>query len=305
MIEQLIKFFLLITVTAFAFGGCNSNGRDSDAKELARVGNEYLTLDEAINEIPEFVLSQDSIKALSDYREKWIERQIVLQEAQRLQLAQSEEVRKRIQKAEEEILKQALKEAILQKFNNNLKISDQEAQNYYQAHKDQFILNERFVKFRHIETNDLESARAARRDLARGISWPEVARDYSINPEAAIRSSEQYWPISIALSDLDIMNDYLRRIGHTERSVIRRIGENYHFVQLMDSRAAGEHPDLDWLIEQIKEWLVLDKRNRHFSSYVKNLYLKAQSNNEITIYNVLKKNTSNISNEKTDTLESN
>lgn len=305
MIKQLLIFFSFVTVSAFVIVGCNSNGRDSDSTELARVGNEYLTLDEAVNEIPEFVLSQDSIKALSDYREKWIERQVILQEAERLQIAQSEEVLDRILKAEEEILKQALKEAILQKFNKDLKISDQEAQNYYQAHKDQFILNERFVKFRHIEASDLESARAARRDLARGIPWPEVARDYSTNPEAAIRSSEQYWPISIALADLDIMNDYLRRIGHTERSVIRRIGENYHFVQLMDSRAAGEHPDLNWLIEQIKEWLVLDKRNRHFSSYVKNLYLKAQSNNEITIYNVLKSNASNISNQKTDTLESN
>ena len=293
-------FFIILMVTA-----CNHAGQDSEKIELARVGNQYLTIDEAVEQIPTFVLKEDSLKALNDYREKWIERQVVLQEAKRLQIGQSEEVRKQIQKAEEEILKQSLKEAILQKFNEDLSISDQEAQNYYQAHKDQFILNERFVKFRHLEANNIESARSARRDLARGIPWPQVARDYSVNPEAAIRSSEQYWPISIAVADLDIMNDYLRRIGNTERSVIRRIGANYHFVQLMDSKAAGEHPDLEWLIEQIKEWLVLDKRNRHFSSYVKNLYLKAQSNNEITVYNVLKNNTSNISNDTTDTLESN
>ncbi|HBQ58963.1 MAG TPA: hypothetical protein DD671_04890, partial [Balneolaceae bacterium] len=42
----------------------------------------------------------------------------------------------------------------------------------------------------------------------------------------------------------------------------------------------------DWLIEQIKEWLTLEKRKRAFNTYVKNLYLQGQANNEIKIHSV-------------------
>jgi len=70
----------------------------------------------------------------------------------------------------------------------------------------------------------------------------------------------------------------------------------------MDSRAKGDQPDLNWLISQIKNWMLLNKRRRNFSSYMKNLYLKAKSNNEIETYNVLNTN-SNFQNTKADTIE--
>jgi hypothetical protein len=41
---------------------------------------------------------------------------------------------------------------------------------------------------------------------------------------------------------------------------------------------------LDWLIGQIEDWLTLEKRKRAFNTYVKNLYLQGQANNEIKIY---------------------
>ena len=61
-------------------------------------------------------------------------------------------------------------------------------------------------------------------------------------------------------------------------------------VQLLDERAKGDHPDLEWLIDQIKEWLILEKRRRVFNTYVKNLYLQAQANNEIETFDVLQQN---------------
>jgi hypothetical protein len=73
-------------------------------------------------------------------------------------------------------------------------------------------------------------------------------------------------------------------------------------VQLIDERAKGEHPDLNWLIEQIKDWMLLNKRSRHFKSYVQNLYLKAESNNEVETFNVLPVNP-NQQSTVSDTLE--
>jgi hypothetical protein len=275
-----------------------------ETKRLARVGNDYLTLEEARNRIPAFILQQDSIDALNSFRERWIQNRLMLQEAERLQLRQDKQIRQKLQNAQQEVLTQALKDVVISEYEEELVVSDEEARNYYQAHKDQFVLNERFVQFRHLIAKDIESARAAKRELMQAVPWPEVARKYSINAEAKITESEQFWPISMAASDISIMNRYLKIIGQSEISPIQRVNGNYHFVQLLESRAKGEHPDLDWLMEQIKDWLLLDKRRRHFSSYVKNLYLKAQSNNEVETYNVLPTN-SNYKPSIADTLETN
>lgn len=296
------KLLLVLPLCLIGLAACNNSGNHTEPMRLARVGNSYLTVEEARAEIPQFIYRQDSTQALLSYREEWIQNQIVLQEAERLRLRQNEDVRKRLRQAQQEVLSQALKDYVLSEYNENLEVTDEEARNYYQAHKDQFILNERYVQFRHVETRDLESARAAKRAIMQGRPWEEVAREYSMNPEAKIRASNQYLPISMAMADINIMNRYLNIIGQTEISPIQRVGNTYHFVQLMDSRARGAHPDLEWLIEQIKDWLLLDKRRRHFSSYLKNLYLKAKSNNEIESFNVLTTN-SNPNEIPSDTLE--
>ncbi len=120
----------------------------------------------------------------------------------------------------------------------------------------------------------------------RGIPWDTVAQKYSKYPDLKIRESERYWPISIAGGDISMLNRYLNIIGPSEISPTYRSGNEFHFVQLLEERPRGDHPDLDWLIDQIEEWLTLEKRKRAFNTYVKNLYLQSQANNEIKIYNV-------------------
>lgn len=295
---------LFLAIALLPVLGCNSGTPEDRPERLARVGNEYLTVEQARDRIPEYIMQEDSISALRSYRDRWIEQRLMLQEAERLQLRQRPEVQQKLREAQREVLTQALSDVVISNFEENLEVTDEEARNYYQAHKDQFVLNERFVQFRHMVAEDIESARAAKRELMQAVPWPEVARKYSLNAEAKITESEQFWPISMALGDINIMNRYLQIIGQTEISPIQRVNGNYHFVQLIESRAEGEHPELDWLMEQIKDWLALDKRRRHLSSYVKNLYLKAESNNEIDTYNVLQTNP-NTKSGSTDTLETN
>lgn len=298
------SFIFLLSIFVISYGAaCKRASSGHPKNAIARVGNDYLTLDEAVDAIPAFILKQDSVNALQRYRDKWIQNQIILQEANRLGLSQKKEVRRKLRRAREEVLRQALKDYVIASKQDTT-ITDSEARSYFQAHKKQFALDERFVRFRHVKTQTMKQAREARQALLDGVPWPEVAHKYALDPETAIHESKQYWPISMALSSIDIMHRYLTIIGQSEISPIQRVNGKYQFVQLMDSRAKGEQPDLDWLMEQIKKWMLLNKRRRNFSSYLKNLYLKASSNNEVQTFNVLNTN-SNPKNSEADTLESN
>ena len=195
-------------------------------------------------------------------------------------------MKKRLQRAREDVLAQSLKDAILGEHEDKLRVTRSEAQDYYEAHKDRFVLDERHVQFRHLVTNTLSESRQAKSDLMRGIDWRTVVEKYAVNKEMTLQNSTQFWPVSMALKDNPPMNQYLQVIGITEISPIRRVEGNYHFIQLMDERSKGTHPDIEWLLERIQEWLRISKRRKHFNSYVQNLYLNAEANNEITFFNV-------------------
>ena len=265
---------------------CTIGTQSDDSPVLAVVGSETLTLKQALQEIPEIVLISDTLSALSTYQQNWIDSRVLLREANRLGIQNTPEVRNRVERIRAQIMEETLKELILSQNSEELFVSRDEAQNYYQENKDRFSLEERFVRFRHISTRTRVDADNARRDIMRGIPWTDVAQQYSVNPELQIRQSNQFWPISMALTDIPVMNRYLNIIGITEISPIQPHGNLYHFVQLLDDRPVGDHPELDWLIDQITVWLRLEKSRRLINSYVRNLYLQAEANNEIEKTNV-------------------
>jgi Fe-S cluster biosynthesis and repair protein YggX len=252
---------------------------------LAEVGNQVLTRSEAIASIPVNAMETDSSIVLKKYTEDWVRRQVILQEANRLNFTNRRDVRERMQRVQDEFILQAVQDYIISEFEDDLSVSELEARNYYQQNKEKFTLEEQYVQYRHVITESISEAQNAKRELMRGTDWETVAKRYSKYPDLKIRESQKFWPISISGGDVNMLNRYLRVIGPSEISPIYRSGNEYHFVQLIEERPEGDHPDLDWLIEQIREWLTLEKRKRAFNTYVKNLYLQAQANNEIKIYN--------------------
>lgn len=294
VIYSLFSIFLLI--------GCPTL-QEENSNSFAEVNGRILTLEEAKEAIPNTEFIADSISALQSYRDDWIRNQLVLEEINRLNLADAPEVKLQLQRNREQTLLIAFQEAILSSVENNVEVSIDEAQNYYQQNKEKFLLDERYIKFRHMIASSSTNALRAKQALMQGTDWNEVANRYSINADLVLANSARFWPSSSALKEYDVLNRYLQVIGINEISIIENIGGNYHFVQLLEEKAEGEHPDLEWLFVQIQEWLTLEKKRVAYNTYVKNLYLAAQANNEIRTYNVLPERTS--SEIISDTLNSN
>ncbi|MEQ9266058.1 MAG: peptidyl-prolyl cis-trans isomerase [Balneolaceae bacterium] len=284
-----MRITAIFALLLFIFTGCTRKSKNAEPI-LARVGSAELTFSEAKSVIPSHIFEKDSVLAYSEFRQDWIQKQIILQEAYRLQIQRKPLIQKRLQSLREDFLTKAAQDYIIGEMDAELVVTDEEARSYYQKNKDSFVLEERYVRYRHLITTSITNAQKARLDLLRGIEWEDVAENYATNPDKTIRESELFWPESSAGGDVRILNRYLKVIGISEISVIERVGSEYHFVQLLEERAKGDHPDLNWLIDQIKEWLILEKRRISFDTYVKNLYLQAQANNEIEEFDVVQQN---------------
>jgi hypothetical protein len=275
---------------------CESFQPYNDEHVIARVGNQVLTIQDAMGSIPEGVLQQDTLKAIAQYQNHWIEQKILESEAQRLGIDRNPEVIRKIERLKSQILTQSVTEAVMSMHRDELEVSREEAQNYFQQNRERFRLDERHVRFRHVIARSRVDADNARQALLNGIEWDQVAERYSVNPDRQLRQSEQFIPLSMALNDIPAMNRFLNVIGRTEISPVRAHGGYFHFVQLMEDQPEGSQPDLDWLIDQITEWLYMDKSQRLINSYKRNLYLQAEANNEIVRQDVEQLNQEIISN---------
>lgn len=298
-----ILLLLLCGILVLFVLSCESPGGKQQGERIARVGEEYLTLEQAEEAIPSFIYKEDSVSALAQYRRQWIQRRLVLREADKMNIRQQKEIQEKLQRAQHEILREALRTHIITNEVDTT-VTDQEVKAYYEANKEHFELGELYIQYRHLRTQNIEDARTAKQALQAGASWEEVADNYAMEPLAAISNAQKYHPISEVLNDNDIMRRYLQTIDLNEISPIQRVNSVYHFVQLTGKREQSDSADIEWMMEKVKNWIILDKRQRKFNSYLKNLYLKAESNNEIEVYNVIPTKP-NPKKTLTDTLESN
>lgn len=282
-----MKNLLLLLFSAFVLISCEEFSAGKPGTLLAKVGTAELTLEEARREIPSLSYTEDSTAAFRDYRDKWIEEQLILQESERLRLQNNPVIREKIERARRQVIINNFSDLVLNSKNAHTEVTTEDAQLYFQEHKNKFLLNERHVKYRHMVTDTYAKAEEARNELFRGTDWPAVLQSYSLYPKVLLAESERFVPESNALKEYRVLNRYLHIIGLTEISPIEKIGNQFHFVQLTEEKAPGELPELSWLIPQIQNWLAIEKRRRAFNSYLKNLYLAGQANNEIILYDNL------------------
>lgn len=276
-------------VASIFWVGCNGAGDNGQQSlQLARVGSTYLTLDDAKRNISAFAFSQDSAKAIQNYREQWIKRQILLSEAQNLNLPDQPEIQNRIDRAREEVLMRALKDVIISRYTGDNEISDEQAQVHFQQHQDQLMLNERYIKFKHLQNTDLSAMRQARNWIENDSSWAKVLTQFDQNPQEKIYQSQRYHPVSTVFNDIPVMKQYASSLDSSQISPIQRYQGIYHLIQIVDVREAGQPANASWFLDELKQWLMQEKQRKYYNSYVKNLYLEARENNEIEVFNVNK-----------------
>jgi hypothetical protein len=275
------SIFLILSILLF---GCDKNDSQNSGEILAVVGKDILYLEVAIKNIPPVILLTDSSAVVQRYRDNWILDRILYQEALRLNLDKSTHIVERLSRAKHDIIIEALREQIVSNNPGILEVSNDEIRSFYELNRDQFVLQERHIRLRLLSSPSRGEIQRAKEELFRGVEWDDIVESYSLNKKLSRSLENQLLPVSALLTDLPNLKVYIGVIGLNEISPIIRDGEHYHFIQIVEDRPVGDHPDLEWVFSQIKEWLIVEKTRRAINVYEQNLYLQAEANNEIKIY---------------------
>jgi hypothetical protein len=273
-----------LMIVCIVVGACSSGSGESTDIDLAKVGDRILTLNDAITAIPVYILMADSAQAVQRYVDRWVRDQVMYDEAIRLGLHNATDIQKRLQKVQHEILIAELRYQIQRSNEEHTQINDSEVALFYEQNRGMFVLNERHVRVRHLIATSQQAAEQARLSLLNGLSWDEIAREYAVDVEYSISTNSELVPYSQALIGFGTLRSVFLVVGLSEVSPVTQESGYYHFIQIVEDRPAGYHPELNTVFPKIKEWIQLDKARRNIKNYEQNLYLQAQANGEIVIY---------------------
>ncbi|MCH8486493.1 MAG: peptidyl-prolyl cis-trans isomerase [Candidatus Cyclonatronum sp.] len=284
MLSRLFQATLIIVLAAAFFNsGCTATEPEIQGRVIAVAGGEQLFLEKALERIPPYALLDDSTAAVARYRDQWIFEQLLAEEARRMNIHRLPVFEEAVARFERQLMVELLAESYMNRA-DDVYVSREQAFNFYEMHREQFVLNERHVRVHHLVAGSFSEASNARNELLRGVEWETVAQNYSLYPEPAIRTASLYQPISSVFENEPELAQFLRVIGVSEVSPIRQIGGQYHFIQLVENQDEGSVPDLDWTLDQVQQWLTTERRQNQITALRQNLLRQAQANGTITLF---------------------
>jgi len=148
-------------------------------KELARINDRVITLEEFEQEMEQLPQAAKLQMISEEGRKKFlldlINRELLLQEAKKKGLDKKKEILLNLEMLKKGLIINALGEELCA---GKDEVSDDEVEVYYQEHKEEFILEQVWV--RHILVKTLQEAKEIKKRLYQGEDFITLAKQYSI-----------------------------------------------------------------------------------------------------------------------------
>ena len=280
-----ITFFAILSILFFSCSMFNSE-EEKSAEAIARVGEEFLYIDDIKEVIPEGVTIEDSTLIVDNYIQSWIKEKLILQKAE-LNLKENqkdfnkqlEDYRKSlvIYTYEKELMKQKL----------DTVVGAEEIQAFYENNKQNFELRDDIVKVKYLKV--LKSAPKVKK--IRKIYTSSKEKDIEQLKELAHQYAEKFH----LETDQWILFDELRKevplqVNQSEgflknvKNIEVEDSLSYYFVSIKDFKLKNDVSPLSFETSNIKS-IIINKRKLKLINKIKSdLYQEAFLNKKIEIY---------------------
>lgn len=247
---------VFVAVAALALGFCLTacNKAGPPPVVLAQVDQARLTLDEVRESFPpeyEKVLSREQYL---DFIQRWIDDEVVYQQALKMKLDQDPTVRRKL----DELRRKALIEELLERETANQEFEPDSAamERYYEMHKDEFRRKTPEFRYLHIRVNSLKDALALRAKV-RGDNFAALAAGSSLDSSGDDASSFRKPDEIPACLVSDISG---AKPGWLSPPI--NCPDGVYLVQLLDRVEAGSPIPLAEAKEDISGQLVMDQKDK-------------------------------------------
>lgn len=283
-----LKTMLLFFAVSITFHSCEFlSDLIHDDKVVARIGNQKLYISELSEVIPPGVSAQDSVSMALQYINNWAS-EILFSQVAATQLSKSEQ---NVSVELEDYKRSLLKYRYEQRYINerlDTVISDNQVEQYYNSHKELFILEVPIVKGRFLdimqESPNLEVIKAKMSS--------EDYSDLSQADSLAYSSALKYSDTSDKWVD---MVTFARGFGEDYGTLLSRM-DRRGFIEIPDERGdvkiayicemqkAGTLAPLEYCEDRIRDIIISNRRHALLTELEQDLLNDAQKKNKLVIY---------------------
>jgi hypothetical protein len=262
------KHYYILILASFLNFFCD--GKKDEPLYLAKVSGDYLSLEDLKGRF-----DTNSIKTKSkvqDYINQWVNQNLLFKEAIERGVTKSQEFNDLVKESSKAIAINILLENEL--YSKPVEITQIEVQDYYNNHRDEFILGNEIVNISCVVFSGIEAAREFKAAVKTN-NWISAVTLFkknafsntiiSIDDSAFFKSSE--------LSPPDVwkaaINSHVGDISEPIRAL-----DGFIVLKLNSYQKAGEIGDINFAKSEIKERILIDKRRKLYSSFLYELQKK-------------------------------
>jgi hypothetical protein len=262
----------LVIVLAAALAGCLKT--QPEKEYAARVGDAVLTNDEVAKTLfPDGNAVGTRQEQLSrQFVSNWITSELLYQEAKRKGFTDAEAVRQQLEVARRQLGINAYLEKEIY-ADDSTGISTSILEQEFNAHREAYRLREDVVNISFVMFDERDAANAFRSSVLRGASWNEAVEGVTSDADAkrgllrvatkdyftqSMLYPEELWKIARTLSKEDV-------------SYVVKTSSGYCVVLVHDSQRQGELPDFEYARNEIKERVMIERRNAAYNELLSEL----------------------------------
>lgn len=231
------------------------------------MGDAYLTQDQ----LSALGGDGDSLTEARERVNEWVTEELLYQEARRKGVADSEEMRERLNAVARRM---AVADLLDQVFSaDSAVVTDQAVASYYALHQEDFRLKEDVAQVSYLLFDDRDAANAFRSWVLRGKSWDEALlaaqSDSAVAPHVKGRTDRRY------ATRTTLFPGELWKVARTNRketiSFAISTNDGYYVLYLYELRQQGELADISYVSDEIRSRLMIEARRYQYTSLLRDL----------------------------------
>ena len=267
---------LLIVSLAFSFLaiGCR-RGEEIPEDLVAQVNDRYLRLAQVNQSVPEGIPDDLVLSLKKNVISKWVENETLYQMALDEGVTLDEYQEFLVQEYRKALVVQNLLD---QKINKSYTVPHRQILEYYKDHQDEFRRTEDEVHIIHLFMDQYDQA--IFKEIKNAQDLKSIIKKYYFDEKSSIEQPNGdlgYVPIS-QLPDKIVKTIKKLKTGKISSPI--KLGDGYHFIQLMDYQKKGTVRDL----ELVKDEIILRLKKRARDTKYQELVQEAQQKVQIQTY---------------------
>lgn len=292
----MMRFYKLSVFLIFSLvvSGCDliqmkkeANDPDADKKAVARVGEQYLYLDDLDGIAYEGIPAEDSTERTRAFIDNWIRKQLLIKEASTKIEFDEVEIERKILDYRFSLMGYEYQSHYIAQ-NLNKTVSEEEIQSYYEENVENFVLKQNIIRSKFIQV----PKEAPRLDRLRSLLYSsresdkEELNSYCLSFATAYELNDSIWMIfdevvkNSPLAEVPNKLQFLRNRRYSETED----DEFKYYLKIEEYRISDNVSPLEFVTEDIVN-IIINKRKVELAEGLEaKIYEEAKKNNGFEVY---------------------